>query len=505
MRIRTTLRDALSDPRLLGHALPGDTWLTWRAVLLAAMGEPLTEAELEAFRAVTGRENPPTERCDELVAIVGRRGGKSRATAVLATYLATLVDYSDVLVKGERGLLLTVAPDLRQAGIVRDYIAGVLSESEILRRLVDGVTRTTIRLTNGIDIESRPSNFRRLRGVTAIAAVCDESCFFYTDDASSNPDTAILDAIRPSLATTRGLLALISTPYARRGATWEAYSRHYGQQGDPAILVAHGGSTTFNPSLDRRVVDRAYERDPIAAAAEYGGQWRSDIAAFVSRDSVMACIDHGVAERPYSPRYRYHAHVDPSGGSNDSFTLAISHREGDLAVLDLVREVRPPFSPEGVVAEFCADLARYRIKRITGDRYAGEWPREQFRRRGIRYELADRPASDLFLGLLPMLNSRTARLLDCSRLIDQLCALERRTSFGGRDSIGHGPHGHDDLAVAVAGSLLAATTKKHDLIIGYGLGKITWRHEIDQTRFAHRIRRVTVSESDLEREGIRLA
>ena len=35
---------------------------------------------------------------------VGRRGGKSRAVAVLITYLATLIDYKDVLVTGERGL-----------------------------------------------------------------------------------------------------------------------------------------------------------------------------------------------------------------------------------------------------------------------------------------------------------------------------------------------------------------------------------------------------------------
>src|SRR5262249_40496565 len=38
------------------------------------------------------------------------------------------------------------------------------------------------------------------------------------------------------------------------------------------------------------------------------------------------------------------------------------------------------------------------------------------------------------------------------RLVAELCGLERRTAWGGRDSIDHGPGGHDDLANAVAGS-----------------------------------------------------
>ena len=91
---------------------------------------------------------------------------------------------------------------------------------------------------------------------------------------------------------------------------------------------------------------------------------------------------------------------------SDSFTLAISHRDGEAVFLDCVREVRPPFSPESVVSEFAALLKAYCISRIAGDRYAGEWPREQFRKYGIAYDLAQKPKSDLYRDLLPMLNSR---------------------------------------------------------------------------------------------------
>ena len=54
-------------------------------------------------------------------------------------------------------------------------------------------------------------------------------------------------------------------------------------------------------------------------------------------------------------------------------TLAIAHREKEEAVLDLVRETRPPFSPELVVENFAKTLRRYRIGQLSGDRYGAEW------------------------------------------------------------------------------------------------------------------------------------
>lgn len=42
----------------------------------------------------------------------------------------------------------------------------------------------------------------------------------------------------------------------------------------------------------------------------------------------------------------YFGFVDPSGGSGDSMTLAIGLRQGDVVIIDAVRERRPPFSAE---------------------------------------------------------------------------------------------------------------------------------------------------------------
>jgi hypothetical protein len=106
------------------------------------------------------------------------------------------------------------------------------------------------------------------------------------------------------------------------------------------------------------------------------------------------------------------------------------------------------------------------VTRAVGDRYAAEWPRERFKVHGIEYRIADKTKSDLYLSLLPLLNSGRIELLDHKRLVAQLCSLERRTSRAGKDSIDHPPGGaKDDVANCVAGAaVLAAQAAAHPQI-----------------------------------------
>jgi hypothetical protein len=138
-------------------------------------------------------------------------------------------------------------------------------------------------------------------------------------------------------------------------------------------------------------------------------------------------------------------------------TLAIVHMSGSRVIVDAIRERRAPFSPDDVVKEFAATLKSYGVTTVRGDHYAAEWPRERFRVHGVvEYHVADKAKSDLYLTLLPLLNSGRIELLDHPRLVNQLTGLERRTSRAGRDSIDHVPGGRDDVANAVAGAAVLA-------------------------------------------------
>ena len=59
------------------------------------------------------------------------------------------------------------------------------------------------------------------------------------------------------------------------------------------ILVAQGATRDFNPDLPQSIIDRAMERDPAAASAEYMAQFRTDVESFITREAVEACIRLG--------------------------------------------------------------------------------------------------------------------------------------------------------------------------------------------------------------------
>jgi hypothetical protein len=107
-----------------------------------------------------------------------------------------------------------------------------------------------------------------------------------------------------------------------------------------------------------------------------------------------------------------------------------------------------------VTAEFADVIKSYALSSCTGDRYAGEWPREQFQKYGVHYKTSDKPKSAIYGELLPLINSGKVELLDNELMTRQLLNLERRTARSGKDSIDHPPGAHDDIANAAAGALV---------------------------------------------------
>jgi hypothetical protein len=458
-----TTSAAITDANLLGAAFAGPSWSTWRAVLRAAEGLPLDADAVEVFAKVAERA-PPTRRTKELWIIAGRRAGKDSIASALAT-TAACADYRKYLRPGERAVVMCLAVDRDQARIVLRYIQAYFREIPLLQPLAVRETPDGLELNNGVDIIVATNSFRATRGRTLACVVLDEVAYWRSEE-SANPDLEVYNAILPGLVTLPGAtLVGISSPYRRSGLLFDRWRKFYGKD-DPDTLVVKGPSRVFNETLPQSVIDAALARDEEAASAEWMAEWRSDLADFVDRAVVDAAVIAGRHELPPIQGCIYHAFVDPSGGSSDSMVLAAAHRDKQgNAILDAIRERRPPSSPENVVEEFAALLKSYRCNKVVGDRYAGEWPREQFRKQGITYETSERVKSAIYLDSLPLLNSAKVELLDHPRLIAQLCSLERRTARGGRDSIDHAPGGHDDVANSALGALLLASGKAGQMVI----------------------------------------
>lgn len=135
----------------------------------------------------------------------------------------------------------------------------------------------------------------------------------------------------------------------------------------------------------------------------------------------------------------------------------------------MLREWRPPFSPATVIGECCAEIRRYGVAFVVGDRYGAELVAEQFRAKGIGYRPSEKSKSDLYLEALPLMNSGLVKLLDHPRLIGQLANLERSTARGGRSTVDHPRGGHDDLSNAASGALVLAAGHRAPELIWTGI------------------------------------
>jgi hypothetical protein len=393
-------------------------------------------------------------------------GGKSRILALVAVYLAVFRDYVPHLAPGEVATIAVLAANRPQARSIFRYISGILKAVPLFARMVIDENTEAITLANRVVIEIGTASFRTTRGYSFAAVLCDEIAFWRQDETSANPDVEILRALRPGMASIPGsILMLASSPYAKRGELYAAFRRHFGKD-DARVLVWKADTATMNPKIDPAIIAEAYDSDPEAARAEYGSEFRDDLADYITREAVDAVVCWGRSELPPEPGVTYAAFCDPSGGVNDAMTLAVAHlRDGAICVLDAVLEVRPPFDPEVAVSACTAVLRRFGVTRVIGDRYAGEWPKARFAEHGIAFEQSARPKSDLYCDLLPLLNAKRVELLDSPRLAAQLVGLERRTARSGRDTVDHSPGGHDDLANVVAGVLVGLDLDRRPALV----------------------------------------
>lgn len=452
---------AMSDPRLLGRFFAGPPWDCWRAVLRGAFALPMSPAEIEAFQAVTGRQ-PPARRVRELDIIAGRRSGKDSIASGIAAFTASTFRADGRTRPGERPVVLLLAADKSQARGLLAYVKGYFAEIPALAALVTRDTLDGLELSTGVDIVVSTSDFRLVRGRTVLLVILNEISF-WPQDGSASPDTETVRAIMPAMATLGddAMLIAISSAYRRSGWLYSRWQKFYGVE-NPDTLVVHAPTRSLNPTISQAIIDAAMADDPQSAAAEYNSEWRDDLAAYIGRDEIEAIVDAGITVRPAQSGLQYTAFIDASSGAGkDSFCCSIGHRaDGDVCIVDCVVEIVPPFSPPTACATLAQALKSYRITRVTADRWGLAFVASEFERHGISLGYSDRTSSEIFRQALPIIRSGRARLVDNDRMINQFANLERRILPSGGERIGHPERGghHDDIAVVVAGCLVALST-----------------------------------------------
>jgi hypothetical protein len=473
-----TILEAMTAPKLFARWFRDPTtWSTWSVFLSVLFGLPIDPTQAEIFRQCTGRSFLPGDGFSEAWLICGRRAGKSLILALCAVFLAVFKDWSGKLVPGERGTVLVIAADRRQARVIFRYITALITETLILAKLVDGeVTQERIDLKNNISIEISTASFRSVRGYTLVACLADEVAFWMDDDAA-NPATEVLAAVRPAMATMApdAMLLCASSPYSQKGTLYDAYAKHYGRD-DAPVLVWKAATRTMNPTVPQSEVDAAYARDPAKAAAEYGAEFRRDITGFLSRELIMEAVDVGVTSRPRISGVEHVSFADAASGiaasgDGDRFAMAVGHLEGDVVVIDHAQIWLPPFNASTVTAEVAAIAKSFGCFDVCSDGFSAGFFRSELSRNGMGHRISEFSKSECYLAALPAFTSRKLRLLDQKLIIDEFASLERKTGSGGHDRID--ARGHEDGANVVAGVVAMLAAAKPTA----GAGLLQWYKE----------------------------
>lgn len=161
---------AIKDPNIFRLLFPElRTWRNWIVCLKTIFGLPMSKAELKIYRKFTGRRLQSLTQFNEVFLIIGRRGGKSFISALVLVFLAIFRQWNLGL---EKGYIMCIATDRKQASVVLNYVKRIL-QLPAFRSMVVAERTEEIELSNNITIAVHTCSYRALRGYSICAVVLD--------------------------------------------------------------------------------------------------------------------------------------------------------------------------------------------------------------------------------------------------------------------------------------------------------------------------------------------
>ena len=442
-----TIVEFIRHPQLLNDQMNSAAQDT---ILKSTYGLALSDVESQIYRRCTGRDYVASEQ-REITILAGRRAGKTAKIGARIALYESLRDHQ--VPRGERACVLLVAPTIAQAKIEYDYICKDIRSSPIFLAKIAKFRKNEIVLKNGVTILCCACSCVSIRGMTVVAAICDEVAFWRNEETSVHCDEEVLAAIRPSMITfSRSKLIKITTPHAKRGVVWNEYQR----RNELSYPVWQISTMEMNPSVSAEMLEQERGRSVEQFNREYLAIFTDNVISWIEPEVLDACIIAGRKELPRVSNGTYVAAIDPAFKGCD-FALAIAHLTSEkVIVLDFLATwtgtKKMPLPFERVCREVADIVRAYGLNTINGDQYAAAVIQQELQKLGFIYKETTfnrQTRSRLFNNLKHLLSQRKIELLDSPDLLRQLRSLEESKETDGCIDI-RPAYGKDDLAI-VAG------------------------------------------------------
>lgn len=433
--------DAIRDKRVFGRFF-GDleTWQAWMTFFRVVYGLELDEADLELFKACTGRTLKPEGPFNELHLCVGRRGGKSVACSTLACFEALYGGHERTISPGESFFIFIVAPTRTQGEIVFNHVHRLLGQFQklIVRERHDEIT-----LTNGGIVKIMTADDKSIRGFSNLACVIlDEAEYFLQDNVDS-----LMLALSPALLPA-GKLITISSRNGNHSYLQGLRDANWAREGaERLIWMSH--TLTMNPTYPAKKVADEIERNPLAKREFDPFAVVEDDALF--DEKVIKEIAVGQPQS-YNPKQRYVAFIDSSSGLHDACVLAIVSPLDDTVQVPVLMAADPPFDFVQVIDQFAETIKNFHCTEVYADRYAFGQLESFLRRHQIPLKMSRASASECYFFLRGIIDQNGIILPNDQRLIQELVRLETKRTNTGK-VVEHPKNFTDDRAAALAAAL----------------------------------------------------
>jgi hypothetical protein len=429
---------------------------SWIAAYKAFDGLPLTNSEIELWRAMSGRDDPTLRDYPELTAIKGRRSQGTKTACKYLAYKIHTENYRRYAAKGDRLRVPIVAQSKDVAREIVSYLTDFYSNTDLRSEVeTDGLLKGSIDLKNGFVVSVQTCSFRAPRGITAPLALCDEVGIWRAEGADI--DREVVRSLTPAMIQfPNRKLILLGSPWTKVGVLFDRWERRF-EDGDR--LVLHCPTPLMNSTIPAEELERERVADPQNYRREFLAEWLDDVDQFLPDSDISVAIRTGVREQPFAELLKAHyvAAIDASGLSGkDRFTFAIGHRSkrgsDDVTNLDLLRGWNRRGVKE-VVDEIALTLKAYSLKTVYADQFGFPFLKELLSLRGIeviQLPWSARNKPEIFLTLKLALSQGNLRLLDHPESLRELRLLECRRTSGGHSAISAPRGQHDDFACVIA-------------------------------------------------------
>lgn len=309
----------------------------------------------------------------QLVARVGRRGGKSSTLSRLAVAEA-LFGHHDVP-PGDIGYVAVISTDRKEAAGRLRTIKAILDAINVEHEPVEDTPQAIQIAGTRIGFRVFTASISGVSGFTAIFVICDEVAKWKDADTGANPASEVLTSVRPTMATMPcASLVLSSSPFGRLDAHFDAFEEGPNETQETACAP----TWVANPTLTEEAT-HALEPDESAWRREFAAIPQAELESSLLTEALIdRAMRATVGDLPYEPSegWTYVAAMDPATRANAwAFVIAGQDIDGKRHVVlhrDWVPRPGLPLDPRAVLVEIHALVASYGVDVVYTDQHATE-------------------------------------------------------------------------------------------------------------------------------------